>query len=180
MTNMWSVKVVPKRKASSGVLDFGLLVKVIAIFGTGTALLANRMGFAQHPSGVSRAQGAKERADFLRQRLRLLPGGEMAAFGHHAPAADVGVHARRKRARRMEDLLGKLGVAHRHLDGAGNRPRPVHARIVGPEGRANRAGEPIETGVRQHVVARDRALGSAMAVGPRPHFLDDPRGKTRR
>ena len=40
----------------------------------------------------------------------------MAALFHHCPALDVGVCALRHRARRPQDLLGKLGVAGRRLD----------------------------------------------------------------
>src|SRR5436305_15250108 len=53
----------------------------------------------------------------------------------------------------------------------------MHARVVGPEGRTDRAREPVERDVCQHLIAADGVLGAAAMIGPGEELLDDPRRK---
>src|SRR5437667_280878 len=73
---------------------------------------------------ASTAERSEELGDFPGERARLLERREVAAFLHHAPAADIGVGLRGQRARRAQDFLRKLRVAHRHADGL-ERPGAV-------------------------------------------------------
>jgi hypothetical protein len=122
---------------------------------------------------------SEECADFFGQRLGLLHRGEMATARHHGPPPDVGIHARRQRSRRTDDLARERRVAGRHVDRSPirYRPRPVLAGVIGPERAADRTGEPVEADIRQQLVARERGLDIAVAIGPRAELLDDPRGK---
>src|ERR1700736_242437 len=92
------------------------------------------------------AKVPEERANFLRQEFRLLEGREMAALLHHAPAADVLKHQLCRAARWSDRLARELCVTGRHLDGGAWRQydRAVMPGIIGPEGRADCAAEPIE------------------------------------
>src|SRR6266496_2735056 len=60
------------------------------------------------------AQRPEEFLHLARQGFRLFHRGEMAAARHRAPAADVGIGARRQRARRPQDLAREFGIAGRH------------------------------------------------------------------
>src|SRR5271169_5402300 len=53
-----------------------------------------------------------------------------------------------------------------------NRPRPVHARVIGPERRADRTGEPAKADIREKKVAGKRALDIPGAVRPGAHMAD--------
>ena len=84
------------------------------------------------------------------------------------------------RARRPQDLLRKFRITHRHADARaiGYRPRSMHAHVVRPEGRTDRAGDPIGHDVGQHRVAAETAVEIAAAIAPGVEFFDDP-GRTR-
>src|SRR5581483_8648523 len=84
---------------------------------------------------ISAAKRPEEGADLLRQEFRLLERGEMAAAFGNGPAPDVRVRALSYGARRAQNLLRKFHVTGGRLDlrAVGNRPRPVHARVVRPE-----------------------------------------------
>src|SRR5262249_59264554 len=56
-------------------------------------------------------------------------------------------------------------------------PRPRLGETVGIERRADRAGEPVETNIREHLIARQRPLDVAVAIRPGAEFLDDPGGE---
>src|SRR5439155_16882031 len=71
---------------------------------------------------------------------------------------------------RAQDLFGELGVAGRHRYGF-ERPGAMPARVVRPEGRADRAREPVERDVGEKIVARDAA------IAPGAELLRDPRGE---
>ena len=92
-------------------------------------------------------QLSEERLHVLRQRLRLLHRGEMAAAGEDSPAAQIHERLLGDRAWRAHHFLREGGVAdrgrRRPLDR--HRPTPPLAEIIGIERRANRAGEPVET-----------------------------------
>src|SRR5262249_12460220 len=124
-------------------------------------------------------QLSEERLHVLRQRLRLLHRGEMAAAGEDGPAAQIHERLLGDRARWTHHFLGEGGVAdrgrRRPLDRHG--PTPPLAEIIGIERRANRAGEPVETNIREHLIARQRPLDVAVAIRPGAEFLDDPGGE---
>ncbi len=105
----------------------------------------------------------------------------MAARPHLGPPADV-VHPLRPRARRAHDLLGERGVGRRHLDASAvrHRPRGVEARVVGPEGRVDGAGHPVDHHVGEQLVLGEAPLHLPVAVAPAPELLHDPRGQPRR
>jgi hypothetical protein len=125
--------------------------------------------------GLRSAKVAEEGAEVVHQRLGFLERGEVAPRGHDGPAADV-VDALGPRARRPHDLLREGGVGRRHLDAlaVADRPGRVVARVVGPEGRVDRARDPVERDVGQELVLGKPALDVAAAVAPRPELLDDP------
>ena len=56
-------------------------------------------------------------------------------------------------------------------------PRRVEARVVGPEGRADRPRDPVQHHVRQQGVLGEASLDVAAAVAPRSEFLHDPGGE---
>src|SRR5262245_19759919 len=62
----------------------------------------------------------------------------------------------------------------------GDRPWPVHPRVIWPERRTNRAGEPIKADIREQSIPRDHALDIAAAIRPGAELLDDPRGEAGR
>ena len=76
----------------------------------------------------------------------------------------------------MEHLARKFGVSRRRRDGCAIRdhPGPMETEIIGVEGRADRAGEPIEADVGEHLVAGEDALDIAPAIRPGAEFLHDP------
>ena len=53
----------------------------------------------------------------------------------------------------------------------------MQAKIIGIERRSDRAGEPVEADVGEHLVAGEGALDIAAAIGPGAEFLDDPGGE---
>src|SRR6202051_2293162 len=53
-------------------------------------------------------------------------------------------------------------------------------RIIGPEGRTDRAREPIQPNIREKLVPRENSFDVSCAVRPRTKFLYDPGRKTRR
>src|SRR5437588_11637769 len=79
-------------------------------------------------------------------------------------------------ARGPEDLLRKFRVTGRHVDGLalGDRPWATHAGVVRPEGRADRAAEPVKRDIGEQVVAADRVLDHPAAVAPAAELLGDP------
>src|SRR3982074_2887898 len=100
----------------------------------------------------------------------------MSTLGHDAPAANVGEHALRRRARRFEDFARELSVAGRHRDRITGRQdrRTVKAGIIGPERRSVWAGKTIERDVGGDAVPAYFALDIAVAIGPGAEFLHDP------
>src|SRR5262249_16816707 len=131
---------------------------------------------APPPSGL--AERTEEGADVGGERFGFLEGREVAASRHDGPALDV-VGALGPRARRQEDLARERGVGGRDGDALalGQRPRAVKARVVRPERRIDRAGDPVERHVGQERVLAEAPLHVAAAVTPRPELLDDPRGE---
>jgi hypothetical protein len=127
-------------------------------------------------------QWPEELAHLVGERLRLLQRGEMAAARHYRPTPDVAVCPFCQRAGRPQDLTRELGISRGYIDGSplGNRPGPVHARVVRPERGADRAGEPVEADIGEQPITSDHALDIAAAVGPGAELLDDPRGEARR
>ena len=127
---------------------------------------------------ASSCSGAEKLVDLAREQLGLLERREVAAARHRRPAPDV-VGARRKGPRRPQDLARELCVAGGDIDRFPVRDRPgaVHARVIGPERRADRAGEPVERHVGEKVVAAHGVLDLAAAVAPGPELLDDPGGQ---
>src|SRR5258706_5193829 len=125
---------------------------------------------------ASSSQFPEESPHLVSERLRLFECCKMSAPGHDAPAANVGEHARRGRARRFEDFARKLRVAggHRNRIARGQDRRTVKAGLIGPERRADRTGKPIKRYVGQHAVPADRALNVAIAIEPRAEFLHNP------
>src|SRR5437588_12840465 len=73
---------------------------------------------------ASTAERCEELDDFPGERARLLERREVPALLHHRPAPDIGVGLLGERARRAQDFLRELGVAHRHADRL-ERPGPV-------------------------------------------------------
>ena len=106
----------------------------------------------------------------------------MSARLHLRPAPEVRVYARHPRARRVQDLLREGGVGRRRRHGllGRDRPRRVVARVVGPEGRVDGAGDPVEHHVRQQRVLVEASLDVSVAIAPRAELLDDPRGEPHR
>src|SRR5262249_38692713 len=124
------------------------------------------------------SEGAEEGADVGSEGFGFFEGGEMAAGRHHGPALDV-VGALGPRAGRQEDLAGERGVAGWYGDALalGQGPRAMEARVIGPERRVDRAGDPVERHVGQERVLAEASLHVAPAVTPRPELLDDPRSQ---
>src|SRR6516164_5479303 len=52
--------------------------------------------------------------------------------------------------------------------------------IIGPEGRTDRAREPIQPNIREKPVPHENSFDVSCAVRPRAKFLCDPGSKTRR
>src|ERR1700730_13049124 len=106
----------------------------------------------------------------------------MAAARHHTPAPDVAMSARRQRAWRTQDLARKVGISRRNVDRSsfGNGPRPVHARVIRPERRADRTGEPVEADIGKQAVAAECGFDVAAAIRPGAKLLDDPGGEAGR
>ena len=53
-------------------------------------------------------------------------------------------------------------------------------RIIGPEGRTDRAREPIQPNIREKPFPRENGFDVSCAVRPRTKFLYDPGSKARR
>ena len=113
------------------------------------------------------------------ERLGLLHRREVAAFRHHAPAPNVREDALGHRAGRSQDFARKLGITHRRGDGGAVRDGPgaVHPGVIGPERRADGAGEPVEGDVRQQLVLGEDRIDVAAAIGPSTKLLGDPGGE---
>src|SRR3984893_17035079 len=103
----------------------------------------------------------------------------MSTPGHDAPAANVGEHARSRRARWFEYFAGKLRIAGGNGDrtAGGQDGRAVQAGIIGPERRADRPGEPVKRDVGEHAVPADCALDRATAIGTGAELRPDPRSE---
>ena len=99
----------------------------------------------------------------------------MAPGGHDRPALNV-VRALGPGPGRQQDLAGKRGVGRGDHDALAvrNRPRPMQARVIRPERRVDRAGDPVERHVREQGVFREASLDLTVAVAPRAELLDDP------
>ena len=70
------------------------------------------------------AQFPEEGAHLIGEQLRLFKRREMSAPLHHAPAANIGEHARCDVARGFQDFARELRVAGGHRDGfAGGQDR---------------------------------------------------------
>src|SRR3989440_6561606 len=120
------------------------------------------------------AQRADEFADFVRQRIGLFHRGEMAALLHDRPAPDIAVGSRGEAARRSQDFGREFGIAGWDGDLSRQRPGPVLPRIIRPERRADRAGEPVETDIREELILAEHRLDIAAAIRPGAELVDDP------
>src|SRR6201989_3201762 len=78
--------------------------------------------------------------------------------------------------------MRELTIAGRHGNGFSllNLPRAMHVRIIRPEGRTDRAREPIQSNIGEKLVPRENSLDVSFAVRPGAKFLYDPGSKTRR
>src|ERR1700761_3127535 len=78
--------------------------------------------------------------------------------------------------------MGELTIAGGNGDDFGllDLLRAMPARIIGPEGRTNRARKPIQSNIRQKLVPGENSFDISCAVGPGTKFLYDPGSKTRR
>lgn len=123
------------------------------------------------------SQKAEKGADVCHQRLGLLKCGEVTATLEQAPAPDIGKGSFRQRSRRAQDSARERRIGGRHINrpAFGNGPGTVSSRVIGPEGRVDRTGEPVQRNVCQQVIPRDRCLGIATAIGPGAELLGDPR-----
>src|ERR1700761_2581611 len=81
------------------------------------------------------SQFPEKSAHFIGEQRRLFQRREMSTLGHNGPAANVGEHARRRGARRLENLTWELCIADRYRDGiAGRQNRgAVKGGIIRPE-----------------------------------------------
>src|SRR3954449_1825109 len=100
----------------------------------------------------------------------------MAPLWHHCPSPDVGVDLLRNRAWRSANFLWERGISGGHIlrPVIGDRPGAMQAIVIGPEGGADRAGEPVERDIRKQVVAVHHRLKIARMVGPDMELLRDP------
>ena len=78
--------------------------------------------------------------------------------------------------RRAEISFGNIATPTGHRRPAQLRGEVVEALPVEPGRRRAGAGEPVEHHVVEQLVAGEDVLGVAVAVGPGPELLDDPRG----
>src|SRR5262249_13608183 len=124
----------------------------------------------------------KKGLDLVRQRFGLFEGRKVSALGHDAPARDVAVGLLGQGPWRTQNLLGKLRIARRYVDGGALRDRPgaVQAGVVGPERCTDRRREPIKRNIGQHFVTAQRRLRVAVADGPGAEFFNQPGGEADR
>src|SRR5688572_24491114 len=109
----------------------------------------------------------------------------MTALVELVPISDVGVALLRPAARRAGVLLGEDRAAGGHGHDVHVRPieplrhlpdaLPVQARRRGAGSR-----KPVKHHVVEELVTREYVLGMAIAIGPRPELLHDPRAEARR
>ncbi len=118
----------------------------------------------------------RERAQLVREQLRLLPCAEVAAARQLGPAPDVEDPVG-ERARRGDQVVREERHRGRH---GGPLVAGRLALEVGAERRADRVRHPVERHVGEHVVEREAALEVAVAVAPRAELLDDPGGQAER
>ena len=59
-------------------------------------------------------------------------------------------------------------------------PCTMPTRIIGPEGRTDRSGEPIQPNISEKLVSRENSFDVSSAVRPGTKFLYDPGRKTHR
>jgi FAD/FMN-containing dehydrogenase len=112
---------------------------------------------------------AERRAHFLGEELRLLAGGEMAAFFDLVEVGDVGVRLLDPATGCREDLAGKRGEAHRDRDRrrslAGRASLCSSALPVRPRRRGSSARQPVERDVVEDVVPGEIARGLPVDEG---------------
>src|SRR6202035_551247 len=124
-----------------------------------------------------RPVGAEELAQLLRIKLGFLERREMPAARGLGYAHDVR-GALEPRPRWAADVAGEEREAGRYFDPAGElRGRNRGVRVVHAHGGGDRPREPVERDVREDLVFREASFDVAVAVAPRPEFLDDPRGE---
>jgi hypothetical protein len=131
--------------------------------------------------GGQRPRSARKKRCHVRgEQLGSLECREVSAAWHLGPALNV-EHLFGEGARRMTDLArerrvggGCAGTCER------NGPWLVAHRVVGPERRVDRAGDPVQRDVCEEPVDIDRRLEVAVAVGPHVELLSDPGRQSRR
>src|SRR3954471_12375437 len=99
----------------------------------------------------------------------------MAAGRHVGPAAQV-EDLLGPASRRSHDLARKGRVGHWHVDACVRTDEPllVSAGVVGPEGRPDRAGDPVNHDVGQQLVLAESTLEIIAAVRPGLELLNYP------
>src|SRR5947207_1924918 len=126
------------------------------------------------------AERAEEFPNLARQRVGLFHRGEMAALLHDGPAPDIAVGALGETLWRSQDLGREFGIAGWHGDRSRQRPGPVLPRIIRPKRRADRAGEPVETDIREELILAEHRLDIAAAIRRDAEFVGDPLRQPRR
>jgi hypothetical protein len=120
------------------------------------------------------AELSKEGADVGGKRLWLLQRGKVTACRHRGPAADVRIDRLHPGTRRMQNIVRERGIRRWRTDRSllAERPSFMSARPVQPEGRVDRASDPIQHHVgEQHVL---RKTPFEVAVAPAQELLYDP------
>ena len=106
------------------------------------------------------AQRVEARAKLVREGLRLLPGGEMAALGQPVVVDQLGIGLLGPALRRGVDLVRKGADRRRQRDALGREEGEL-ALPVEPRRRDRRVGQPVERDVVEDVVA-----ASGPSAGP--------------
>src|SRR5215204_7161014 len=133
-------------------------------------VVASRRGW------LNSAKRSEELADLYRQRLRSLHRRKVPAAVHRGPAMDIRECPLGDGTRWSQDFSRKLAIAGGDCHGLTrwDGPRPMHSRVVGPEGRTDGCREPIQADIRQQVVSGEHRLDVSAAIGPGPKLLHDP------
>src|SRR6185437_12911891 len=125
-----------------------------------------------------RPQFPEEVPHIAHEGLGLLESGEMAALWHLAPVPDVRIGPFHPAPHRSNNLPGKYRDPRRDIDlvyGAATRRETLPIK-TSRRGRTCR--HPIQHDVVEQFVATEHVLGIAVAIGPGPELLEDPRRLT--
>jgi hypothetical protein len=153
-----------------------------------TATAADRRPAAIRLLVLLTAQWPEERLHLMGQRLRLFHRGEMAALWHLGPAPDIGVGARRQRARRADNFAWKSRISSRYSDGMAFRDRPGFGSrqrkekppfptlCAGAQGRDNCPGELRVPGIG---VLRNGVATASSPAAPGPRAIRPPASRWR-